>query len=45
MCSACGVESDREYAVESRGERADLTVEEYVLRCAACDAETDRFSG
>jgi quercetin dioxygenase-like cupin family protein len=44
-CPACGVESDRAYDVEARGEGADPTVEEYVLRCAACGVETGRFPG
>lgn len=44
-CPACGDVSDREYRVEDVGEGDDPEAEEYVLLCAHCGAETDRFSG
>lgn len=43
-CPACGEETDREYDVEAVGEGDDPNREEYVLACAACGAETGRFS-
>ncbi|PSQ06181.1 cupin [Halobacteriales archaeon QS_6_71_20] len=43
-CPACGAETDREYEVENEGDGERPDVEEYVLYCADCGAEADRFS-
>ncbi|WP_284014437.1 cupin domain-containing protein [Halobaculum litoreum] len=44
-CPDCGTVGDREYRVEETGEGAAPDAVEYVLACAACGAETDRFAG
>ena len=43
-CPACGAETDREYEIENEGDGEHPDVEEYVLYCADCGAEADRFS-